>query len=302
MILLAPLLVFALIALSVRSRRAAGNLAILASILSLAGVLLASLAQLKKTPPYDAYYEWLNVSTAFTGPSQFQNYLIDIGVRVSHLTTLLMLCALAISLSVAVWSRAGARGEPSLGRYHVLLTLLLGAALGVLVSTDLSELYVFWGVGAVATYLLLSNTWSDDAATRGARLSLAVPLVTDGALLAGVALLYSRYGQLNIDGLIPILHSTVGAGPKALNVAAILLFAGAALRERTLTSLAGAWALLAAAFTLTAVTALVWAVAGGTWFGWPAATGMRLRMRTWAAGGRPSTACCDPSITPTSLC
>jgi len=69
MILLAPLLVFALIALSVRSRRAAGNLAILASILSLAGVLLASWAQLKKTPPYDAYYEWLNVSTAFTGPS-----------------------------------------------------------------------------------------------------------------------------------------------------------------------------------------------------------------------------------------
>jgi NADH-quinone oxidoreductase subunit L len=230
MILLAPLLIFGLIALSVRSRRAAGNLAILAPILSLAGVLLAGWAELKKTPPYDGIYEWLNVSTAFTGPAQFQSYIIDVGVRVSHLTTLLMLCALAISLSVVVWSRAGARGEPSPGRYHALLTLLLTAALGVLVSTDLSELYVFWGVGAVATYLLLSNAWSDDAATRAARLSLAVPVLTDVALLAGVALLYSRYGQLNLDGLIPVLQSTAGAGPKALTVAAILLFAGAAGR------------------------------------------------------------------------
>jgi NADH:ubiquinone oxidoreductase subunit 5 (subunit L)/multisubunit Na+/H+ antiporter MnhA subunit len=230
MILLAPLLIFGLIALSVRSRRAAGNLAFLASLISLVGVLLAGWAELRKTPPLDGYYEWLNAATAFTGPSQFQNYVIDIGIRVSHLTTLLMLCALAISFSVIIWSRVGARGEPSPGRYYALLTLLLGAALGVIVSTDLSELYVFWGVGGIATYLLLSNSWSDDAATRAARLSLALPLLTDAALLAGVALLYSRYGQLNIDGLIPLLHTTAGAGPKALTVAVVLLFAGAAGR------------------------------------------------------------------------
>jgi NADH:ubiquinone oxidoreductase subunit 5 (subunit L)/multisubunit Na+/H+ antiporter MnhA subunit len=230
MILLAPLLLFGLIALSVRSRRAAANLALLASLLSLAGVLLAAKAYLGKTTPFDGSYEWLNVATAFSGPTQFQSYVVDLGIRVSHLTTLLLLCALAVSLAVVIWSRAGARGEPSPARYFALLTLLLAAALGVIVSTDLSELYVFWGVGAVATYLLLSNTWSDDASTRAARLSLAVPAVTDVALLAGVALLYSRYGQLNIDQLIPQLNSTQGAGPKSLAVACVLLFAGAAGR------------------------------------------------------------------------
>ena len=167
MILLAPLLLFALIALSVRSRRVAANLAFIAPLLSLVGVGLAGWAELRKSTPYDGSYEWLNISTAFQGPPQFQNYVLDIGVRISHLTTLLMLCALAISFAVVTWSRAGARGEPSPARYFALLTLLLAAALGVIVSTDLSELYVFWGVGAVATYLLLSNTWSDDATTRG---------------------------------------------------------------------------------------------------------------------------------------
>ncbi len=221
---------FALIALSVRSRRVAANLGLAAPLLSLAGVLLVAWAEFRKTSPYDGSYEWLNVATAFSGPSQFQNYVVDIGVRVSHLTTLLMIGTLAITIAVVVWSRAGARGEPSPARYFALLTLLSGAGLGVIVSTDLSELYVFWGIGAVATYLLLSNTWSDDAATRAGRLALAVPALTDVALLAGVALLYSRYGQLNLDQLIPALHSTQGAGPKALAVACVLLFAGAAGR------------------------------------------------------------------------
>ena len=221
---------FALIALSVRSRRVAANLALVAPLLSLAGVLLAAAAEFRKSGPYDGSYEWLNVATAFSGPSQFQNYVADIGIRVSHLTTLLMLGTLAITIAVAAWSRAGARGEPSPARYFALLTLLSAAGLGVIVSTDLSELYVFWGVGAVATYLLLSNTWSDDAATRAGRLALAIPALTDVALLAGVALLYSRYGQLNLDRLIPVLLSTQGAGPKALAVACVLLFAGAAGR------------------------------------------------------------------------
>jgi NADH:ubiquinone oxidoreductase subunit 5 (subunit L)/multisubunit Na+/H+ antiporter MnhA subunit len=222
--------VFALIALSVRSRRVAANLALVASLLSLACVLLVAWAEFGKTVPYDGSYEWLNVSTAFSGPSQFQNYVVDIGIRVSHLTTLLMLGILTIALAVVVWSRAGARGEPSPARYFALLTLLPAAALGVIASTDLSELYVFWGVGAVTTYLLLSNIWSDDTATRAGRLALAVPALTDVALLAGIALLYSRYGQLNLDQLIPVLHSTAGAGPKALAVACVLLFAGAAGR------------------------------------------------------------------------
>jgi NADH:ubiquinone oxidoreductase subunit 5 (subunit L)/multisubunit Na+/H+ antiporter MnhA subunit len=230
MIILAPLIILALIALSVRGRRVAPNFALLAPLLSLAGVLLAGAAGLAKTAPYDGSYEWLNVATAFSGPSQFQTYINDIGIRISHLTTLLALGALAISLAVVFWSRAGARGEPSPARYYALLTLLLTGTLGVIVSTDLAELYVFWGTAAAATYLLLSNSWSDEVSTRQARLALAVPALADLALLAGIALLYSRYGQLNLDQLIPQLLTTQGAGPKALATACVLIFAGAAGR------------------------------------------------------------------------
>ena len=230
MIVLAPLLIFLMIVVGVRGRRAAANVALLAPLLALVGVLLAGAAGLRHSAPHDGIYEWLNVATAFSGPSQFQNYVFDVGIRISHLNVALMLAAIAASIAILAWSRAGARGEPSAARYYGLLTLLLGATLGVIGSTDLIELFVFWSVAGVAVYLLLSNSWADEGATRAARLALALPALADMSLLAGIGLLYSRYGQLNLDALIPVLTRTQGAGPKALTVAALLIFAGAAGR------------------------------------------------------------------------
>jgi NADH:ubiquinone oxidoreductase subunit 5 (subunit L)/multisubunit Na+/H+ antiporter MnhA subunit len=229
LILLGPLAVVAIIATGVRGRRSTANLAMLAPLSALVGVALAGAAQFRKTTPFNGSYEWLNVATAFSGPTRFQTYITDFGVRVNHLTTLLMVCALAISFAVLAWSRAGARGEPSPARYYGLLSLLLACTLGVIVSTDLAEIYVFWGVAAIASWLLLSNTWADPASTLAARLSLAVPALSDLSLLTGIALLYSRYGQLNIDELIPGM-TALGPQPKTLGVAAILILAGAAGR------------------------------------------------------------------------
>ena len=97
-------------------------------------------------------------------------------------------------------------------------------------ATDYLELLTFWGIAGVSTYLLMTHYWADDTATRAGRWGLALPALTDLSLLAGVSILYSRYGQTNIDGLIPILHLTPGAGNRALVVATLLIFAGAAGR------------------------------------------------------------------------
>jgi NADH-quinone oxidoreductase subunit L len=229
LILLGPLAAVALIALGARGRRTTFNLALLALLSALVGVALAGAAQFHKSTPYNGSYEWLNVATAFSGPARFQNYITDFGIRVTHLTTLLMFAALAISLAVLTWSRTGARGEPSPARYYGLLSLLLACTLGVVGSTDLAELYVFWGIAAIATWLLLSNTWADPASTAAARLSLAVPAIADLSLLAGIALLYSRYGVLDLDQLIPGM-AQLGPQPKTLGVATILVLVGAAGR------------------------------------------------------------------------
>lgn len=230
LILLAPLIIFLMLAIGVRGRRATANVAIVGPLLGLVGVFFAEWALLNRSAPYDVTYPWLDLPLSVSGASQFQTYSMAMGIRATHASLLLAAAALLIGLLTLAWSRIGARGGPGPARYYGAFALLVFAAVGVVVSTDYLALVTFWGIAGVSTYLLMTHHWSDEAATRSARLGLAVPALTDLSLLAGVAILYSRYGQTSIDGLIPILHHTPGAGNRALLVATLLIFAGVAGR------------------------------------------------------------------------
>ena len=227
---MAPLTIFLMLAIGVRGRRATANVAIFGPLIALVGVFFAGWALLAKAAPRDVTYPWLDIPLSISGAPQFQNFSASLGIRISHASLLLAAAALLIGLLTLVWSRIGARGEPGPARYYGAFALLVFGAVGVLVATDYLELLTFWGIAGVSTYLLMTHYWVDDIATRAGRWGLALPALTDLSLLAGVSILYSRYGQTNIDGLIPILHLTPGAGNRALVVATLLIFAGAAGR------------------------------------------------------------------------
>lgn len=219
-----------MIAVGVRTRRAAANAAFIAVLGTAICVGLAAWARVSKSGPYDASYTWLSLTLSFQGAVAFQTYSPAILLRVNHLNLVLAGAEAAIAGMVVIWSRVGARGEPSLARYYGNQILLMTAALGVVLSADLASLFAFWGLAAIASYLLLAHTWSDEEASRGARLALAIPVLGDLSLLAGIAILWSRYAQLGLDQLIPILNTTPGAGPRALFVACVLIFCAAGIR------------------------------------------------------------------------
>jgi NADH:ubiquinone oxidoreductase subunit 5 (subunit L)/multisubunit Na+/H+ antiporter MnhA subunit len=133
-------------------------------------------------------------------------------------------------VGVLGWNQVMGRSEPGPARFHALISLLLFACVGALVSWDLAELIAFWGLAGVVTYLLLAHRWGSDEAAVRARVALALPFVTDLSLLCGVAWLYSRYGVQNLSTLVPILHTNPGWTERSLVVAAILLFIGVAGR------------------------------------------------------------------------
>jgi len=214
----------------VRTRRSASNLAMFGAVLSLADTLLIGWALAKKTAPFVASYQYINLPVAFSGPARFQGFGIDIVIRVDHLTVVALVVVELCVIGALGWHRYIGRVEPGAARFHALASALLFAATGVLVSYDLAELLTFWTLAGVATYLLLAHRWGADAAARSTRIALALPFFTDLIFLCGVAVVYSRYGELNLGLLLPILSTTAGATVKALAVAAVLLFVGVAGR------------------------------------------------------------------------
>ena len=226
LLLLGPLATFVGALSGVRTRRTASNVAMFGAVLSLADTLLVGWALAKKSAPFVASYRYLNLPVAFSGPVRFQGFGIDIVLRVDHLTVVALVVVQLCVIGALGWHRYMGRVEPGAARFHALVSLFLFAATGVLLSSDLAELLIFWGLAGVATYLLLAHRWGSDSAARSSRIALALPFFTDLVLLSGVAVVYSRYGELNLGLLLPILHTTAGATVKALAVAAVLLFVG----------------------------------------------------------------------------
>jgi NADH-quinone oxidoreductase subunit L len=230
LILLAPLAAFIVAVSSVRTRRGSTNTALLGALLSLAATLLVAWGIWNRTTPYNVSYVYLQMNLAFSGPTNFQNFEMDIALHVDRLAVVALAVVEVCVVLVALWNRIMGRNEPGTVRFQSLISVFLFGAIGTILSSDLAVLIVFWAIAGAITYLMLAHRWGDDAAARNGRIALALPFVTDLFLICGVAVLYSRYGKNNLADLIPILHTTAGWTVRQLVVASVLLFVGVAGR------------------------------------------------------------------------
>ena len=260
-IVISPVTAFVIALTSVRTRRSSANVAMAGAVVAMLATLLAGWGLAKRTTPFLATYQYLNLPVAFTGPVNFQGFGIDIVLRVDHLTVAALFAVELCVIGAMGWHQVMGRSEPGAARFYALSSLLLFGCLGALVSWDLAELLAFWGLAGAATYLLLAHRWGVEESANAARVALALPFATDLFLLSGVSWLYSRYGLQNLTTLVPILHTNPGWTVRALVVASILLFVGIAGRL-ALWPL-GAWltrTAITAPPAAVAVTQAVWSV------------------------------------------
>jgi NADH:ubiquinone oxidoreductase subunit 5 (subunit L)/multisubunit Na+/H+ antiporter MnhA subunit len=204
-------------------------MAMLGTVVTLLLTLLVAWGLTRKGS-YTATYRYFDISVAFSGPVNFQSFAIQLIMHVDHLTVAALLAVELCLIGALGWQQVMGRSEPGPARLHAVVTLLLFAAVGVLYSTDLAELFGFWALGGAMTYLLLEHRWGVDLAATRARIALALPFLTDLSLLCGIAWFYSRYGTQLINNLIPILHTNPGWTVRSIVVGSVLLFIGLAGR------------------------------------------------------------------------
>ncbi len=194
LLLLAPFASFALALSSIRTRRSASAMAMFGTVVTLLLTLLVGWGLTRRSTPFVATYQYINMSVAFSGPTNFQSFTVQLILHADHLTVVALLAIETVMIAAIGWHSVMGRSEPGPARFHAVITALLFACSGMLLSWDLAELFAFWALGGAMTYLLLAHRWGLDEAARRARVALALPFLTDLAFLCGIAWLYSRYG------------------------------------------------------------------------------------------------------------
>jgi len=214
-----PLLAFLLIAafaLQPKAERAAPAFIISA----LLGSLLLSIQAFASTAgkrPFSISLPWLSVGSI----------TLHVGVLLDHLSGVMLIVVSAVSLLVQIYSIGYMRGEIGYGRYFAYMSLFCGSMLGLVISDNLVQTYIFWELVGICSYLLIGFWYRRPAAAAAAKKAFVVTRFGDlGFLTALLILSFQRHQVFGFDQLQHLV--TAGRiAPAVVTAVALLIFSGA---------------------------------------------------------------------------
>ncbi|BES70491.1 monovalent cation/H+ antiporter subunit A [Marinobacter nanhaiticus D15-8W] len=127
---------------------------------------------------------------------------LSLSFRLDGLSLLFSLLILIIGLLIILYSRYYLKKHENVGKFYSLLLAFMGSMLGIVLSSNLILMLIFWEVTSLVSFLLISFWNYKQDARRGARMALAVTGGGGLALLAGVLLLGEIVGSYELDDVL----------------------------------------------------------------------------------------------------
>ena len=170
-------------------------------------------------------HEWLTVG----------DLTIRVGLMVDSLTATMLVVVTGVSLMVQIYSLGYMRDDPGYCRYFALMSLFTASMVGLVISSNIVQLYVFWELVGVSSYLLIGFWYTRPAAAAAAKKAFLVTRIGDFGFLIAILYLFFQAGAFGAEGLnsleIPDIHQAAATGllgGMAVTWLALGIFAGAA--------------------------------------------------------------------------
>ncbi len=152
---------------------------------------------------------------------------LTFGLLIDQLTVIMLVVVSGVSLLVQIYGQAYMHGDKSYTRYFTYMSLFTASMLGLVLSNNMIQLFVFWELVGVSSYLLIGFWMDRPSAAAAAKKAFLMTRLGDFGFLLGILYLYS-VNPSYMD--ISTLYQAIAADQIAVSVAtwvALGLFAGA---------------------------------------------------------------------------
>ena len=174
--------------------------------------------------PY--HFEWL----------RFTEWLhIDLGIMLDPISVMMLVVITTVSSMVHLYSLGYMHGEVGFQRYYAFLSLFTFSMLGLVVATNIFQMYIFWELVGVSSYLLIGFYYTRQSAVAASKKAFIVTRFADLGFLLGILLLsyYTKtfdFATLT-SGEVSLVGTTAGKtflGVSVASWAMMLVFMGGA--------------------------------------------------------------------------
>lgn len=117
---------------------------------------------------------------------------IDMGILLDPISVMMLVVITTVSLMVHIYSFGYMKGERGFQRYYGFLSLFTMSMLGLVVATNIFQMYIFWELVGVSSYLLIGFYYTKEAAIAASKKAFIVTRFADLGFLIGI-LIYGYY-------------------------------------------------------------------------------------------------------------
>jgi NADH-quinone oxidoreductase subunit L len=160
---------------------------------------------------------WLSV-----GPLQ-----VDFGLHFDPLSLAMMLVVTGVASLIHIYSMGYMYDDPGYSRFFACLSLFTFSMLGIVLANNFLQLFIFWELVGVSSYLLIGFWYEKASAADAAKKAFITNRLGDFGFILGILMVWAVLHSLNFVDL----QNTLKSDPQALGTLAtiggLLIFCGA---------------------------------------------------------------------------
>ncbi|MEM9002278.1 MAG: NAD(P)H-quinone oxidoreductase subunit 5 [Cyanobacteria bacterium P01_F01_bin.86] len=193
-------------------------------IVSLTGaaMVLSFLLFFSQLQGHDAYTRTIEWASA-------GDFRLTMGYTIDHLASLMLVIVTTVAFLVMVYTDGYMAHDPGYVRFYAYLSLFSSSMLGLVISPNLLQVYVFWELVGMCSYLLIGFWYGRQGAADACQKAFVTNRIGDFGLLLGMLAIFWATGSFEFDIMGERLTELVTSGSLKASLAsifAILVFLG----------------------------------------------------------------------------
>jgi NAD(P)H-quinone oxidoreductase subunit 5 len=190
------------------------NSALIILLMSAAmGLSIAILwSQIQGHAPYTQIFEWASAGS----------FHLNMGYTIDHLTAMMLVVVTTVATLVMIYTDGYMAHDPGYVRFYAYLSLFGSSMLGLVISPNLVQVYIFWELVGMCSYLLVGFWYDRKSAADACQKAFVTNRVGDFGLLLGILGLFWATGSFEFGVMGDRLAELVANGSIS-NFLAILL-------------------------------------------------------------------------------
>lgn len=169
---------------------------------------------------------WLHVTKELT---------INLGTLIDPISVMMLVVVSTVSLMVHIYSLGYMKGETGFARFYAFLSLFTFSMLGLVLATNIFQMYIFWELVGVSSFLLIGFYYDKPSAVAASKKAFIVTRFADLGFLIGILMLSFLTKTFDFQTLVssdsPALAQAGGAtflGLSTITWALTFIFMGGA--------------------------------------------------------------------------